>query len=327
MARESRRKREERRFGRPERLADKILAEGVAVPGCTPPGMVEAVKSDGDVLVRELGEIPIVEASNIADYAVANSRTMQGWEPGDFPSIRPPFAEFWVEGSARLPIVGEPSSFGVLFTTIGRDDAASYAAELVDAADPMGIMDDRSWTGVLCCRIGMAWAQRFYFPVKVSFLFLDDGGRMTRDPVSILSCNEETKPPEDILVEMGCYQLIAMLAVGFMNCKNVTLVPAELPREFNRERKKAGLKPFVRYHTINIEPMKKVLRAEGNIEANGLKKALHIVRGHFTHYGEDKPLFGRPGLHGTFWTPSHIRGSLDQGVVVSDYNVKAPANP
>jgi hypothetical protein len=107
-----------------------------------------------------------------------------------------------------------------------------------------------------------------------------------------------------------------------MNCKNVVVAPNEPDRHLNRERRKHGLKPFLRYHTINIEPMKRVLRTEGNIESVGLKRALHIVRGHFSTYTEEKPLFGK--VAGTFWIPSHVRGSTEEGIVVSNYQVNAP---
>ena len=92
----------------------------------------------------------------------------------------------------------------------------------------------------------------------------------------------------------------------------------------NRERVRAGLKPFLSYHTIQIEPVKQVLRTEGGIATNGLKKALHICRGHFATYRDN--FMGRK-LESpvTMWRPSHVRGSLEQGVVVSDYKIHAPA--
>lgn len=55
----------------------------------------------------------------------------------------------------------------------------------------------------------------------------------------------------------------------------------------------------------------------------GLRKALHLVRGHFATYTPDKPLFGR--ITGTVWKPSHVRGDAAEGIVAKDYRVKAPA--
>ena len=36
--------------------------------------------------------------------------------------------------------------------------------------------------------------------------------------------------------------------------------------------------PLSRYYTLNIEPMKKVLREEGQVESHGLKHALSVCR-------------------------------------------------
>jgi hypothetical protein len=114
----------------------------------------------------------------------------------------------------------------------------------------------------------------------------------------------------------------AMLAISFMNCKNVTLEAIEPNAELNRIRQRRGDRPFLRYHTIDIEPMKRVLRTEGQVDAVGLKRALHIVRGHFSTYTPERPLFGK--VAGTFWVPSHVRGSAREGVVISDYAVHPP---
>ena len=53
-------------------------------------------------------------------------------------------------------------------------------------------------------------------------------------------------------------------------------------------------------------------------------KSLHICRGHFSHYANDGTslgLFGRGTTYGTFWIPSHARGSLEHGRIVSTYKI------
>jgi hypothetical protein len=113
-----------------------------------------------------------------------------------------------------------------------------------------------------------------------------------------------------------------LLALSFLHCKNVTAIKQTPPKKLSKATQKRHGKPLVRYHTLEIEPMKQVLKHEGQVEKTGLKKALHICRGHFAHYSEEKPLFGR--IAGTVWRPSHVRGSLDEGVVGKDYRVKEP---
>ena len=55
----------------------------------------------------------------------------------------------------------------------------------------------------------------------------------------------------------------------------------------------------------------------------GPKKALHIFRGHFKTYSEDRPLFGK--VAGTFWWEGSVRGSLAKGKVDKEYQVSPPA--
>jgi hypothetical protein len=115
------------------------------------------------------------------------------------------------------------------------------------------------------------------------------------------------------------------MATSFMHCKNVRMVDNEgrhPSRQARREAERKNLPRPSRFYTLEIEPMKKVLATEGGIQHNGLKKALHICRGHFSTYSEDKPLFGK--YAGRFWIPAHVRGSSDVGIVGKDYRVNAP---
>jgi hypothetical protein len=86
--------------------------------------------------------------------------------------------------------------------------------------------------------------------------------------------------------------------------------------------------PRLAYHELDIGPMRDVLATEGQLESVGLKRALHICRGHFATYSEDRPLFGK--YTGQFWKPSHVRGAAEFGLIQKDYNVhphkKGPAN-
>lgn len=114
-----------------------------------------------------------------------------------------------------------------------------------------------------------------------------------------------------------------LLAVCFMHCKNVKKQLVTPPSLMDKKWTKRHKRPLVRYHILDIDPMKEVLEGEGEHRGNGLRKALHICRGHFATYTAEAPLFGR--MTGTFWRPQHIRGSLSEGLVMKDYRIKAPA--
>ena len=66
--------------------------------------------------------------------------------------------------------------------------------------------------------------------------------------------------------------------------------------------------------------MKEVLETEGKVSEVGLKKALHICRGHFKTYTGKAPLLGKHT--GTYWWNDCVLGSEDVGVRVKDYTVR-----
>lgn len=120
----------------------------------------------------------------------------------------------------------------------------------------------------------------------------------------------------------------ALLSISFMHCKNVqtseiTPPPPPLP---TKRQIRWGQQPrqLATYHVLNIEPMKQILKTEGQSEKIGLQRALHICRGHFAHY-TDKGLFGK--YYGTFWKPQHIRGSQHAGIVDKDYRIQQGKKP
>lgn len=140
----------------------------------------------------------------------------------------------------------------------------------------------------------------------------------------------------------GYYQFLCtgLLTLSFLHCKNVTLKTVEEPEsseqsppssrkvQKKKRRKQTAVRdqqpvqprPTVTYHILDVEPMKQVLRTEGQAERQGLKRALHICRGHFAHYEEGKGLFGK--YHGTYWRAQHLRGEASQGTRIKDYRIK-----
>jgi hypothetical protein len=118
----------------------------------------------------------------------------------------------------------------------------------------------------------------------------------------------------------------SLLAVQFMHCKNVVRKEIDpnknLPRRVQKHWEKKGRAPLTKYYTLQIEPLKKILKYEGNIERNGLKKALHICRGHFKDFTEGKGLFGK--YHGLYYWDSQVRGNKEYGEIIKDYNVNIP---
>ncbi len=337
MPRESRRRRDERRFGTPRLLADSIRSTPIGSWKIAPWIEGEAIMNAEplmDEIRSKLGSARIIDACNVSDYFYKHPRSE--WGPDDFPNCAPSFPLFWVEmRRPNLVRIGPrierepawcPARFGVLCEAVPVSGESDEEMDFVGGRFlPVNRIGAR-W--LLRCDLVVSWDGKTpAFTGTVDWTFVDAVGAMLERDGLCLSGDRSEEMLGRVREVTGCFFLPFYLCLSFLNCRNVTLQAVEPDRRINRERRKAGRRPFVRYHTVNIEPIKAVLRTEGGISQHGLRRALHIVRGHFMSYTEDRPLFGRPGLHGTFWSPAHVRGSATEGVVVADYAVNPPKEP
>jgi hypothetical protein len=342
MARENRRKREERRFGRPPRLADLIVgtepkrwivSRSITIELSHTPSMKDFYQNLIISSIAGVSDSKIIVSDNVFSYYCDHEKCV--WDIEDIPNAAPPFGSFFiefrtppkirVEGGVERSSAGSPELAGCLFTVLDPSQYDySLHVSLGQGGHEFKRFEDAKWfiAGmVFLCNNG---SPVFCGVCRVYPVGAD--GRILACPASIVfGDHTEMIANHGRELVAGVYDfwyIPALLSISFMNCKNVRLDPVDPDPIINRNRRVAGLKPFLRYHTINIEPMKHVLRTEGNIEAEGLKRALHICRGHFATYSAEKPLFGR--VVGTVWRPSHVRGSAKEGVIFSDYNVNPP---
>lgn len=238
-------------------------------------------------------------------------------ESGQKPSISnipngmPPFANLWIE--ANFSMEGRWAQVGCLIKTLGFESSKSLlAGRLVGNTEAV--------VGSKWVAYYSSWSSDGYEakgkPIRHdvgTIVFLDKSGKVLAFFSRGGSGGRESR---QISTD---WAFISSMAMSFMHCKNVRQIEAKDDRgeQFHKQHKV----PRFRYRTLVIDPMKEVLRTEGGLEANGLKKALHICRGHFATYSNDKPLFGK--YNGTFWKPDHVRGNKESGVVRKDYDVKA----
>lgn len=303
------------------RLYDRIMA-----------GDVRPVV-DQEVLAPEsteaLATVPVIVADNVAEFYYAGT-DQEEWEiEKDFPNLAPPFEQFWIEAARPSRIISE--EFGVLKPTNIPSRWGGYFSSM---RNPDRIGDPRwEWTINAVLWSTFKGVREVVGPLGVYGVFVDKGGapaaigRPSAGYVMLFRHKDGTGQlmggTEDVFINFiaGLIKPF-LLSISFMHCKNVERREITQPPALNKKWERKHGRPLVRYHVLDIDPMKKVLRDEGRSAETGLKKALHICRGHFATYTEDAPLFGR--LTGTFWKPQHVRGSATEGVVVKDYNVRAP---
>lgn len=321
MARQSRRKREAARFGEANLLADMLAECQWSPPSwCRDKPQVYKAKYEAltSGIMDGLATAKVVDASNVAEYLFATCPKGR-FDGSDFQCCSLPWPCMWIE-AARPSCVnvrgnltsaeGFPERMGWLLHSIPIEGAAGFGLSVDEDTAQLVAGESVVYhgAGLVSAFLSCAWTvdkagkMREEFPV--AFIFA--GGEIGDD----LHAAQQNIP---------CTLYWALMGLAFMHCRNVEVRAVDADHRVNRDRAKHGRKPFFRHHVVDINPMCRVLEGEGGASSNGLKKALHICRGHFARYTEDKPLFGH--TTGLVWRPAHVRGDHKQGVVSSTHRI------
>lgn len=262
------------------------------------------------------GHAEVIISDNVARFY--DDSIKDEYEPKDFPNCAPPFDVTFIECDApRAFSRNNVSQAGWLCVVLDREEFSSTLPERVmfrDSTPPEtkeSIIERTKWP--LLISMWLSINGRPHWPDIRQIIAISDDGL----PLHFLDYSNQNSTTAGVS-KTSCMH-IPLLTLSFLNCRNVKRIDAtntEGPEEKWIRRKKS---PRLRYHILDINPMKEVLRTEGQSESTGLKKALHICRGHFATYTENKPLFGH--FTGTVWKPAHVRGEASQGAVLKDYSV------
>jgi hypothetical protein len=274
-------------------------------------------------------DLPVIDVSNVADYAAGDASRIESLRDDVLTCAPPPFSLCWMEFRAIKGRIAEIGHWGGLVAAYDMHnlppEVPSWMSELLAARKDCGWLVTVSFSvlapnGTLNCG-----------NLKAVIVLDKDGNALTRIRPSFEGGFKDSSEAEQIALDVGIsaqtlIESMAWLAMNifniasaFMSCKNVQLIENQPPRYERRQREREKKPPLTKYYTLEIEPMKKILRTEGKSEEVGLKKALHICRGHFAHYTPDKPLFGK--VSGRFWIPAHVRGSKEVGEIKKDYKI------
>ena len=279
---------------------------------------------------RRWGECQVVAIDNIAEMTRGTKFSLD-----ELPVCKPPFEQCFVEFlfpdhliSARAKT---ENNFPIFMGTVVRYEDALSKVTLLPVIETGG----RHYDGSPFTPVSMDGN-----PIRVSIL--DDGHLgFEHDELARIHriqevCSAFTTEEAQCLGGAEQWQFYAaslerlaicltFAAFAFMHCKNASLVEhSQSTAVIKRWRKKYNQRP-VKYYTLNVDGMMPVLRSEGQLETNGILRAMHICRGHFATYSPERPLFGR--VAGTFWIPAHVRGADTSRCVVKDYSIGSSAEP
>lgn len=160
-------------------------------------------------------------------------------------------------------------------------------------------------------------------------VYLDERGMILPELIMQLSQHEALTSVQDNHGNkgiLGANFFPFAFAISLMHCKNVHFVdvPA-VPRPLQKKHESKGIR-FFRFKTLEIEPLKAQVRRDGpTVERKDgeIRRALHIVRGHFKDYRESGGLFGK--LKGVYWWDMHAAGAIKNGAIIKDYRIIQPA--
>jgi hypothetical protein len=326
------------------RLSYRIASMAPVLPHPTtlecpvgPAVLKERIGQEAEMIAR----VPHFNFDNVADFYAAHDRQL--WHQGeDIPNWAPPFGAFFAEwneprawnvGGAPLPPDGRDGQVGFLVIALQvtdqtRGDVARWKEVLARMAGASALpgQDERlasclpeaRW--VLFCS---PWSSLNVRPVcgapvwlgYCGFVFVSAEGRWLTSFATGLTLRFVASQAG----EEGIWSPFHILGLGisFCHCKNVRRVEAEADAGERWHRRTHV--PRVKFYTLEINPMREVLRREGRCDEVGIGRALHICRGHFATYSPEHPLFGK--YVGTFWRPDHVRGSAGAGEVHKRYQV------
>jgi len=224
----------------------------------------------------------------------SNGKTVYAKDGGNIAEFGPPLAALMSEVEIPPNRKLKLSMLGSLPETVTFPEAAAHAFTVA----PYGLRDGKLIT----------------FPAAI-IVMVDEQGMQIREPMYCIPGS-----PQDAQTTMQVLHSLcapSLLAVGLMNCKNVTTDQASVPIG-PRVRRKHPKRDEIQYHTIVVPG-----HQTGGNNPTGVDRptAMHRVRGHFKTFTPEAPLMGQHV--GTYWWGWQVRGSKDNGVVVSDYKIGA----
>lgn len=263
-------------------------------------------------------------ADNVAEYLYAGT-DQEHWGIDDFPCVAPPFERFFIEWARPSKVVSEDigvvsadeivaAHTGWHFTVMEREDEPGWYLDgtvlyEIDHRDPWHqiVGDGIFWPGVIG-RVTVEGDGSIKDMTQTMQMFVDTD-KLDEKKRGIISGTVEA---------MGGTVWPAMLALTFINCKNVPRKRVDPPARIVKAAAKRN-RSHTSYHVLDIGPMQRTLATEGRSGEVGVQRALHVCRGHFKTYTKDAPLLGR--AVGTYWWGPQVRGSAAAGISEKDYRV------
>lgn len=314
-------------------MYDRMLRNGWNVPGQETFTVQERSITDysNRIIQDALQKAEVIKADNVAHYFYEVD-AKDDWDlKSNFPNIAPPFERCWIEWEVSKHLHVDDK-----FLDNRVSELVDRMGALVIAAVAPADQPDIKW-GLEILMFSELASGIIAGPIFDAALLVGPNGQFhpisesenqyyyMRLPSHGRSQSELDNLPTETreqLTSIIVFAYPALLTFCFLHCKNVDLITNNPPPKLSHAYQKRHKQPLVQYKTLDIQPIREILKREGDSEKTGLKMALHICRGHFKDFSKGKGLFGR--YKGMYWWESQVRGSGVEGIVVKDYRMKRP---
>jgi hypothetical protein len=277
-----------------------------------------------------LSDATCIEATNVARFFdenyMANGGSEGFWH--DLKCLVPPHKKFFVEWDQ--PRIPTSKRMGMLFVACSPDEAEEVSRSIIGAgakATPAKIAEFRQdprcrWIYLTMDFLEFAhkndgsYISGLRGPYHVGTMSIAEDGQLLNFWMSHGSVLSQTES-----LAVAAASLVGWTTLAMMNCANINTIEHRVPEAFQKARLKNDKKPLVAYHTVRVDFDKTphAIAAE-SLPGDGTTPRRHRKRGHMKDYRGGKGLFGRyKGIW--YWGPA-LAGSEDQGVIVSDYEVR-----
>lgn len=290
------------------RLFDAAMKHGIIYAPSDE--LEEPARKLAESIMEDVVEATCVDVSNVAEYVNQWGSRSVGFSTAD--GLTPPWPIMWLEWGDR------PT--GERYALYVKTDEASF-----DVQQGLAQPGCKWVVSVASFLDGSVFNSKLPVgPVIMSAYWLDAEGRLLPVKSGLFFANIHSAftvaLSADELRESYDHSLaIALFTSQFANCRNVDRVEILPSRQQRRSAERRG-EPWRSHYVLEINPNRsqKVYPEQAGIGSPPAKR-LHICRGHFATYSEDRPLFGK--YSGRFWVPAHVRGNADVGEIDKDYRI------
>jgi len=313
------------------RLLDALLSDLVLPPL---PATAHEVNPEEifqhNASVRQiLSDATCIEATNVArffdhNYMVDDESGEAFWK--DLKCLVPPHRKFFIEWDQ--PRIPGSKRMGILFAACAPEEAESVARAMIGPgarSTPQKIAEFRRDARCRWIYLTMDFLDFGHSPVHISGLrgpfhvgtiSVAEDGSLLNFWMSHGSVIEQQES-----LQVAAASLVGWTTLAMMNCTNIGTVKHTVPDAFQKARQRKGKRPLVSYHTVRVDLDKTPRQIVADaLPGDGTTPRLHKKRGHMKDYRRGKGLFGR--YKGVWFWGATIAGSEEEGIIVSDYEVR-----